>query len=164
MATAGHDAAGGLRGSKASSWEGGHRQPFIAKWPGQITADRVTDALINCTDIFATLAELLEVDPAKAYPQSAADSVSFLSVLLDPDRTYERPGVMVTRSSIRQGDWKLVPRKKLKNLNHLEASKFGLYKLADDLGEQNDLSRAHPERARRLLNELKKFAAARKLK
>ena len=52
-------------------------------WPGQIAPERQTNSIINFTDIFATLGELLQIDLAEAYPSSAADSHSFLPVLLD---------------------------------------------------------------------------------
>jgi arylsulfatase A-like enzyme len=62
-----HDAAGGYRGMKRDGWEGGHRVPFIARWPGRIPAGQVSRQMTNTTDISATLA-----GPAKmpAFPDA----------------------------------------------------------------------------------------------
>ena len=49
-----HDPAGGWRGVKRDGWEGGHRVPFIARWPGRIPDGQVSDQMTNTTDIFAT--------------------------------------------------------------------------------------------------------------
>ena len=50
--------AGRLRGRKGDSYEGGVREPFIARWPGRIPAGRTTQALATTMDIFPTLAGL----------------------------------------------------------------------------------------------------------
>lgn len=104
-----HDAAGGHRGMKRDGWEGGHRVPFIARWPGRIPAGQVSGQLTNTTDIFATLASLV----GHPLPDDVAvDSYDILPVLLGiqnegaPIRPY-----MLTQSfrgefQLRQGDWK----------------------------------------------------------
>jgi len=53
------DASGGWRGMKRDGWEGGHRVPFIARWPGRIPAGTVSAQMTNTTDIFATLASVV---------------------------------------------------------------------------------------------------------
>jgi len=164
MARNGHASSATLRGQKADSWEGGHRIPFIAKWPGRIVANERTGAVINFTDLFATLAELLDVDAAEAYPGSATDSHSFLSALLDPSHSYKRPGLMFNRGSVRDGDWKLVSKKRVRDMAAAKPTQFELFNLADDLSEKNDLSNAHPERAARLFAAYKKYAEERELK
>ncbi len=55
---AGHRLNGELLGFKFGAWEGGHRVPFIARWPGKIEADSVSDQLISNIDMIATLAAL----------------------------------------------------------------------------------------------------------
>jgi arylsulfatase A-like enzyme len=54
----GHRSVGPLRGIKASSWEGGHRVPFIAHWPDRVPADTRTGHLVAFADLFATFADL----------------------------------------------------------------------------------------------------------
>ena len=164
MAAVGHDSSGGLRGQKADSWEGGHRMPFIVKWPGRVAENIQTKAVINLTDLFATFAELLEVDLAKSYPDSAPDSHSFLSVLLDPSQTYKRLGMMVNRGAIRDGDWKLVSKSRVRKMEAVKLAQFELFNLADDLSEKNDLSKTHPERTERLFEEFRNHAESRNLK
>lgn len=81
-----HDAAGGYRGMKRDAWEGGHRVPFIARWPGRIRSGQVSDQMTNTTDIFATLASVV----GYTLPDDAAtDSFDMLPAMLgtqDPSR------------------------------------------------------------------------------
>lgn len=104
-----HDAAGGWRGMKRDAWEGGHRVPFIARWPGRIPAQQVCDQMTNTTDIFATLASVVGYQ----LPDDAAtDSFDMLPAMLgsqDP-KTSIRPHLL-TQSfrgefQLRQGNWK----------------------------------------------------------
>ena len=107
----GHDSAGGLRGMKADAWEGGHRVPFIVRWPGQVEAASVSNQTICFTDMLATFAAVVGVDlPEGAGP----DSFDILPVLLGKQPT-EKPirGPLVIPAgggmmSIRSGHWKLI--------------------------------------------------------
>ena len=74
-----HDAAGGWRVMKRDGGEGGHRVPFIARWPGRIPAGQVSSQLTNTTDIFATLASVV----GYALPDEVAvDSFDMLPAML----------------------------------------------------------------------------------
>jgi arylsulfatase A len=104
-----HDPCGGWRGMKRDAWEGGHRVPFIARWPGRIPAGQVSAQLANTTDVFATLASLV----GYTLPDDAAvDSFDMLPVMLgiqDEERPV-RPHLL-TQSfrgefQIRRGEWK----------------------------------------------------------
>jgi arylsulfatase A-like enzyme len=104
-----HDPSGGWRGMKRDGWEGGHRVPFIARWPGRIPAGQVSTQMTNTTDIFATLASVVGV----SLPDDVAtDSFDMLPALLgrqDASRSI-RPH-MLTQSfrgefQVRQGPWK----------------------------------------------------------
>src|SRR5207248_10623975 len=97
------------RGQKADVWEGGHRVPFIARWPGKIKAGTTSNELICLTDLMATCADLVG---AKLPAEAGEDGESILAVLLG--RKAERPvhEAVVHHSgggmfAIRQGDWKL---------------------------------------------------------
>ena len=104
-----HDASGGWRGMKRDGWEGGHRVPFIARWPGRIPKGLVSNQMTNTTDIFATLASVV----GYTLPDHAAtDSFDMLPAMLgtQPDNESIRPH-MLTQSfrgafQIRQGNWK----------------------------------------------------------
>lgn len=164
MTTKGHHCAGPLRGSKASIYEGGHRVPFIAKWPGKISPSSKTTAIINFSDVFATLAELFD-SKMTAYP-SVRDSHSFLPALLGSSDTHTRPVMINGHYSIRLGGWKLSSKGNKKNSDStkIKASQFELHKLTDDLAEQNDLSGEQPEQSNQLLEQLQSFIKQRQPK
>lgn len=75
----GHDAVGGLRGMKSNLFEGGHRVPFVARWPGRIPPGTVREQPIGAHDIVATVLELAGVAAPR---DQCLDSVSLVPVLL----------------------------------------------------------------------------------
>ena len=160
----GHRANGVFSGTKGTAWEGGHRVPFIVKWPGKVRASTVSNAVINHTDLFATLADVFKVDIAKAYPGSAPDSTSFLSVLEDPRKEHHRPGMVITAGSYRLGDWKLRFARGARSSTDRTVSDAVLHNLSKDPAEEKDLSDSHPETKARLFAAYQKFVADRKLK
>jgi hypothetical protein len=159
-----HRANGPLAGGKARPQEGGHRVPFIARWPGRIPAGTKTDALINHTDILATLAELLEVKNLAV--ETDIDSYSFLPVLREPDTQHERPAMAVTARSYREGDWKLTFNRGLggAGLDEQTIDQASLYNLAEDLGETQDLSQTQLDKKQQLFAAWGEYFAKRKLK
>ncbi|MBX2814630.1 MAG: arylsulfatase [Saprospiraceae bacterium] len=103
-----HRAAGALRGMKADAYEGGHRIPYIARWPENIPAGTSSTQLSCLTHLLATVSDLLEIPLANGQGQ---DSESLLPTLLDPDLRSDSP--IVHHSSrgyfaVRNGDWKLI--------------------------------------------------------
>jgi arylsulfatase A-like enzyme len=103
----GHDAGGGLRGMKGDAWEGGHRMPFIVRWPGVVEAGSVSDQTIGFTDLFATLAEVAGQTPRG---DAGPDSVSFLAAL--KGGSFRRPPLIMRSGggfmTVRSGRWKLI--------------------------------------------------------
>lgn len=171
VARFGHDASGGLRGMKADAWEGGHRMPFIVRWPGRVKPGTVTDQTICFTDFLATFADVCGAPlPAGAGP----DSFSFLPVLegRKPEgQPIRGPIVMQAGSAslmtIRSGEWKLI--------NGLGSGGFSqpktvkaepggpagqLYNLRADPGETNNLYLQHPEIVARLAAEMQRIVNA----
>lgn len=129
-----HDAAGGWRGVKRDGWEGGHRVPFIARWPGRIPAGRVSQQMTNTTDIFATLASLVGFELPE---EVAVDSFDMLPAMLglredtDPIRPH-----MLTQSfrgefQLRQGKWKYLNHKGSGG-NRYDRGAMAPYALPDD--------------------------------
>lgn len=160
MRAAGHDCAGGLRGRKSDAWEGGHRVPLIAKWPGHIPPGTRSAATINATDLFATIAGILEART----PDRATDSVSFLAALKDPSAPHRRPPMITTRHAIRHDNWKLVSAKRHVDAAALGLADFGLYDLDKDLAETTDVLPAHRAEANQLFADFRRFSAERALK
>ena len=105
----GHDAAGGWRGVKRDGWEGGHRVPYLAWWPGRFPAGAVSDQMTNTTDIFATLASVVGF---RLPDDQARDSFDMLPAMLGTQDAREsiRPHLL-TQSfrgefQLRRGAWK----------------------------------------------------------
>ncbi len=108
---AGHRPNGDLLGQKTDAWEGGHRVPFLARWPGRIPAGSQAGQLLGLTDLMATLAAAAEVTVP---PDAAPDSLNQLPVLTDP------AGAPAVRSeflvqgtggfALRQGEWMYLPQ------------------------------------------------------
>jgi arylsulfatase A len=159
----GHRANGIFSGTKGTAYEGGHRVPFIARWPDYIPASTVSNALINHSDLFATLADHFKVDLGKAYPGNAEDSHSFLAVLNDPADVHRRPGMIVTPGSYRLGDWKLRFRRGGGATDH-PISEAMLHNLSKDPGELNDLSDSNAATKSRMFAEYRAFVEAQHLK
>lgn len=157
----GHRANGALRGQKADIWDGGHREPFIVRWPGRVAAGTASDVLVGLMDVMATCAEIVGYElPATAAP----DSYSFLPVLLG-QATVDRQ-VLVHHSgggmfSVRQGDWKLVLGLGSGGFSEPVCAHANpgeplgqLYNLRDDLAETTNLWDQYPEQVARLSAEL----------
>lgn len=102
----GHQSTDKLRGMKVDLWEGGHRIPFIAQWPGNIPPNTVRSDLFCFTDIMATFAAVV----GDTLPEDAGqDSYNMLPVLLN--QTLQQPirnELLVEDRILRQGDWKLI--------------------------------------------------------
>lgn len=169
----GHDSSGGLRGMKADVWEGGHRVPFLVRWPGRVPARSSSSQLICFTDLLATFADLLKSD----LPQGAGpDSLSFLPALtgqsaqdgLKRDTLIMQAGLVPSIMSIRMGDWKLITdigsggfSSREEQVTRKPDDPAGqLYNLADDLSELHNLYEHRPEIVRQLLRHLNRITAA----
>lgn len=105
----GHIVSGGFRGIKSDLWDGGHRVPFIVKWPGTIEAGSVSNELICLTDIYATFSDITGVNMPS---NSGEDSVSFFPALKGEEISGTRVGVIHHAASghfaYRKGDYKLL--------------------------------------------------------
>ncbi|MCU0795193.1 MAG: arylsulfatase [Akkermansiaceae bacterium] len=151
----GHDSVGGLRGMKGDAWEGGHRMPFIVRWPGHVAAGASSDQTICLTDLMATLAEVI----GKTLPPGAGpDSFSLLPVLegrQPVNKPVRGPIIMRSGSSgamlIRSGDWKMIDQPGSGGFSKSPQPRPGdppgqLYNLRDDPSERNNLYHKDPER------------------
>ncbi|WP_346772209.1 sulfatase family protein [Neorhodopirellula lusitana] len=158
----GHYVSGPLRGSKGDLWEGGHRVPFVLRWPAKVEPGTRSDQTIGQWDLMATCADLLGTE----LPSGAAeDSVSFLPALQGQPIQSTRQGIIHHaidgHFAYRAGNWKLMlargsggltaPREKAVAADALEAQ---LYNLATDIGEADNLYLNEPDIASRLLSLL----------
>jgi arylsulfatase A-like enzyme len=146
----GHKCNGALRGFKGGLYEGGHRVPFVAKWPGRVPAGATSDALICHVDLLNTVAALT----GKPLPKGAGpDSVDVSAALIQG-----KPGreSLVHQSgnpnalAIRKGDWKYIPNDAAKKKAAPE-----LYNLKDDPAETKNRAATEPARAKELAELLK---------
>jgi arylsulfatase A-like enzyme len=154
----GHRSVGPLRGIKGSAWEGGHRVPFIASWPGHIKAGARSDHLIAFADVFATLAEI--AGHRKPDKGQAEDSESFLQTLLHPDQKQKlRSPVLHGGKVIRDGDWKLINTKGSRGFSadRKRQHDIALYNLKNDLSEQKNLASEMPARVESLKAKLRQI-------
>ena len=168
-----HDGARPWRGIKRDQWEGGHRVPFLVRWPGQIPANSVSMQLTSLTDITATVAAISKIE----IPDDAAeDSFDLFPAWLDPTHPQIRPYLLtqafggIRTLSIRKGAWKYIDHSGSGG-NRYEAdaslkafeipddhpdAEGQLYDLASDPGERNNLFETFPERVAELKGLLEK--------
>jgi arylsulfatase A-like enzyme len=110
LASLGHDPSGIYRGHKADIYEGGHRVPFVVRWPNKIKAGSQTNSTICTTDFLATCGEVVNY---KFEDNEAEDSFSFLSLMdANSNDSFDRESIVhhsINGSfAIRKGDWKLI--------------------------------------------------------
>ena len=153
LATKGHDPSYVFRGHKADIFEGGHRVPFIVRWPEKVQSGK-SDQLLCTTDFFATVADVLNI---KLADNMAEDSYSFLPALKLKSNSTVRESIVhhsINGSfAYRKADYKAIfcpgsggwsdPRPHSKGIDTLP--QFQLYNLSTDIGEQNNLQGQQPE-------------------
>jgi arylsulfatase A-like enzyme len=144
-----------LRYGKASAYEGGVRVPLIIRWPGKARTGSVCTTPVVTMDLFPTLVEIAALAP----PQSTSptgppgrDGISLVPLLLGtaptsrqelfwhyPHHQHYQLGGTMPYGAIRSGDFKLI--------EFYDEMRVELYDLKNDIGEQNDLAAAQPDRA-----------------
>ncbi len=167
LATFGHDPSYVYRGHKADIFEGGHRIPFIVRWPERVAAGSRSDQTICLTDLLATCADIV----GKELPYDAGeDSVSIYSILAGEDDDLPVREAIVHHSidgrfAIRQGQWKLVlcpgsggwsaPR--YKKAVEMGLPAYQLFNLETDIAETTNLIDERPEVAERLIDLMRDY-------
>lgn len=175
---AGHHPNASLLGQKTDAWEGGHRVPFIARWPGRIPAGSRAPQMLCLTDLMATIAAAAKIPLP---PGAAPDSLNQLPVLTDPAKTPAVRDEMLLQGTggyaLRQDDWVYIPKQGSSGMTvqmppvtpwgqpyaamgmtnsdvtaegriKPDAPPAQLYDLRADPSQTTNVLREHPERAR----------------
>ncbi|MCC7346212.1 MAG: sulfatase [Variibacter sp.] len=145
---------GALREGKATTWEGGFREPFIARWKGRIAPGRVVHDVASTLDILPTLARLSGA-PLPAAPLDGLDLAPLLwegKGRAQPDFFYYQGGVL---RAMRRGPWKL----------HLvggpkQPAKAELHNVETDIAERLDVAAAHPDRVVQMQEAMRRHQAS----
>jgi len=150
------------RSGKGQVYEGGHKVPAIAWWPGRINPGTSSDETLISIDIMATLLDLAGTK-TNGKP---LDGITFSDVMLKNKPIAKRPLYWASLSNngrrseaIRDGDWKLVVQHPRANPGTFENEKLELYNLANDPSEKTDLANKYPDRTRKLSRQLKAWFA-----
>ncbi|MGJ8655210.1 MAG: sulfatase family protein [Akkermansiaceae bacterium] len=156
----GHYPSAQYRGYKSDIWEGGHRVPFIIKWPAKIKPATTSHEIICLTDFMATCADLAGAEiPANA----AEDSVSIVPALTGKQIETTRKGIInhsiKGHFAYRQGKWKLILTKGSGGWSATPKSntKGQLYDLETDPGETKNLFDKNPEQVERLFKQFETY-------
>lgn len=141
--------AGGLKGRKGSTFEGGMREATVVRWPGRIPAGKDNDELMTAMDLLPTFAKLAG---AKIPNDRIIDGKDIWPVLKGESKTphqsffYHRGNQL---AAVRSGNWKL----------HTKNGKpSALFDLENDIGEKNNILKRHPAMVQKLNGYMKEFA------
>jgi arylsulfatase A len=143
--------AGPLRDGKHSTYEGGMRVPFIARWPGRIPAGSVSGEVAATIDLFPTFAALVG---ARIPPGRVTDGKDIRPLLFgEPGARSPHEAFYYYRNNdvqaVRMGRWKF--RRGGPN------APLELYDLENDIGEKTNLAQKEPQRAQRMLKQMQDF-------
>ena len=165
----GHQGNAHLRGTKADIWEGGHRVPFVVRWPGKTPPGTVNDQLLELTDLLATCAALVDT---RLPAGMGEDSRNALPALLNvkpstPVRDFAVHHSLWGQFAIRRGPWKMIPHRGSGGFTFprkLDPAKIGgpagqLYHMRDDPSETNNVWDDHPDVVATLAELLAKIRA-----
>ena len=151
-----------LRGGKGTVYEGGHKVPAIAWWPGRIQPGTESDQPLISIDVMPTLIGLAGAQ----LPKRALDGVDISPVLLRAEKLDPRPFYWASLSNrggrseaMRDGVWKLVVQHPKAKPGTFENERVELFRLDRDPSEKTDLSKRQPERAAKMLKRLKTWFA-----
>lgn len=149
----GHHSNGIYREGKRSIFEGGHRVPFLVRWPAKVKAGSQWDQPVCQTDLLATFCEMLD----SSLPEDAGeDSFSFYCSLVGRQAKGPRPPMIhhsfIGDFAIRDGKWKLVMEGK--------KQKRALYDLESDPSEKNDVLQNHPDVTEKLVAQITEIVSS----
>ncbi len=153
------------RGTKADIFEGGHRVPFLVRWPQAIAKKQASDATVELTDLYATISELVG-EPAQG--DSGMDSVSLLPIFKGEESSVRNFSVhhsLRGMFALRRDQWKLIEGRgsggftRPRELEEIDPP-GQLYHLGQDPQERNNLYVSHPDKAAELSHLLAEVKAS----
>ena len=142
---------GGLRGFKGSVWEGGHRVPACACWPGTIPAGKESAQLATTLDVFPTITSLMQSADTRIPPLDGIDLSRTLFSGQDCKSQREFFWGSGKQRAMRDGQWKLVTQAKG------QGNRTELFDLGRDRAEKQDMSGAEPDRVKKMLEAISKW-------
>jgi arylsulfatase A len=155
----GHYPSGPLRGYKSDAWEGGHRVPFILRWPSVVREASTCDSLVHQADIMATAADIMGVD----LPDDAGeDSFSFKPLLENSTAHIRDHSVSASLFGVpcmRFGQWLYIPAPGSGGWGEGgdQSQPVQLYDLGTDIGQSKNLAADQPERVEHLQSLLERI-------
>lgn len=164
----GHRSMGSLRGLKRDVWEGGHRTPFVVRWPAAVPAGTVSDALLGQVDLMATLAAVVGHELPRDAGEDSFDQLPVLRGDVGSLRPWLVHNTYKDRYALREGDWLYLEGK---GGSHSQVpawfrdaegwlpvtTPFSLYDLRKDPGQRTDLAPQHPEVVARMKATLRQL-------
>lgn len=147
--------AGPLRGSKATTFEGGFRVPFVARWPGRIPADVVSAEMASSLDLFPTLLAAAGVPVPGSLELDGYDLLPFLTGAASSPRRSFYYYLSDRLEAVREGPWKL----RIANLED-DPESLQLFQLDEDPEEKYNRAALHPEIVSRLRASMEAFDRA----
>ena len=147
---------GPFRGSKATSWDGGHRVPFIIRWPGKIPAGVRSSELATNMDLYPTLLTAAGATIPDDKPIDGKDLMPLLTSNAPSAHTYFYYFRNNRLEAIRDADWKL----NVKPLNTDGPVEFLLFDLHEDPYERFNIADTHPDVVQRLHEQMLDFGAS----
>lgn len=165
-----HRSMGPLRGLKRDLWEGGHRVPFVVRWPGKVSPGKVNDGLMSQIDIYATVASLIQAEIPAGSAEDSYNQLAFLTGAAPSSRTTLVHNTNANGYALRHGEWVLIAAKTggvskvpewfdqdngyTKNPHPGE-----LYNLRDDLSQKHNLYEEQPGKVQDLTTLLEQIRA-----
>ena len=165
-----HRSMGPLRGLKRDIWEGGHRVPFIIRWPGMVSPGKVNEGLLSQIDVFATIAAIVEADIPEDSGEDSFNQLPFITGDSDSTRDTLVHNTNANGYALRHGDWVLIAAKTggvskvpewFDQANGYSTNTLPgeLYNLRDDLSQHHNLYAEQPEKVQELSTRLEQIRA-----
>ena len=156
-----HKAALDLKGMKGDIYDGGHRIPFMVKYPGVVKEKSTNSDVNSLASLMSTLGEMLGED----HNNIGIDSYSFYEALINVNHKSELNPIIHHSSkgffSLRKGKWKLIENLGSGGFSkpvYIEAEKeeniYSLFNMEDDISETNNLANKYPEIVKDLIFEM----------